>query len=225
MKFIIFGYEVTLLDIKLLETMPTLLKPNEYDASYFDGKYQAMRHNAGYSTYGRWRRVSADFVPHEESTGEFYRDMALKLKNDYQLAGKKVLDIGCAKGFIVEDLRSMGVDAYGIDISTYAIGQAAEAVKPYLTVADLRTHLSTYQAKEFDFVFSRWTLECLSDAEITEVVKQLNSIAKTQLHIEREDCRGDYYNAKTVREWADNFQWNRGTMFIPNGNMQQKITK
>src|SRR5579863_3782598 len=42
-----------------------------------------------------------------------------------------VLDAGCAMGFLVEALRQRGVEAYGMDISEYAIAQVAEEIKPY----------------------------------------------------------------------------------------------
>ena len=35
--------------------------------------------------------------------------------------GDRVLDIGCAKGFLVKDLLSIGIEAYGIDVSEYAL--------------------------------------------------------------------------------------------------------
>ncbi len=48
-----------------------------------------------------------------------------------ELAPKKVLDAGCAYGLLVEALRERGVEAYGIDISSYAIEQAHPSVQPY----------------------------------------------------------------------------------------------
>ena len=35
--------------------------------------------------------------------------------------GDRVLDVGCAKGFLVKDLLALGIDAFGIDISQYAL--------------------------------------------------------------------------------------------------------
>ena len=32
-----------------------------------------------------------------------------------------MLDIGCGKGFLVKDLVNIGMDAYGIDLSSYAL--------------------------------------------------------------------------------------------------------
>lgn len=42
------------------------------------------------------------------------------------------LDVGCAMGMLVEALRDLGVDAYGLDVSEPALSQAREDVKPFL---------------------------------------------------------------------------------------------
>lgn len=44
-----------------------------------------------------------------------------------------VLDIGCAKGYLVKALRWLGREAYGYDISDYAVSNADPEVKPYLS--------------------------------------------------------------------------------------------
>jgi SAM-dependent methyltransferase len=44
----------------------------------------------------------------------------------------RVLDAGCAIGLLVETLRERGVDARGIDLSTWAIEHAGAAVKPFV---------------------------------------------------------------------------------------------
>ena len=41
----------------------------------------------------------------------------------------RTLDAGCAWGLLVEALRDRGVDAYGFDISSYAIAQVHERVR------------------------------------------------------------------------------------------------
>jgi len=74
----------------------------QYGELYFDGPREYGY--GGYRYDGRWRPVARDIVAHFE------------LK-----PGNRVLDIGCAKGFLVKDLLELGVDAYGIDISEYAL--------------------------------------------------------------------------------------------------------
>ena len=47
---------------------------------------------------------------------------------------RRVLDVGCAKGFLVEALRDRGVEAFGIDVSPYAIGEVRPDIKAYCRV-------------------------------------------------------------------------------------------
>lgn len=42
-----------------------------------------------------------------------------------------VLDVGCAIGLLVEALRARGVEAYGVDVSEYAIGQVHPSIRDY----------------------------------------------------------------------------------------------
>jgi 2-polyprenyl-3-methyl-5-hydroxy-6-metoxy-1,4-benzoquinol methylase len=44
------------------------------------------------------------------------------------------LDVGCALGMLTGALRARKVDAYGIDISEYAIGQAPKWLRPFLSL-------------------------------------------------------------------------------------------
>lgn len=44
----------------------------------------------------------------------------------------RVLDVGCAKGYLVKALRWLGRDAYGYDPSVYAIREADPDVKRYV---------------------------------------------------------------------------------------------
>jgi SAM-dependent methyltransferase len=76
----------------------------QYGEMYFDGP-----RDYGYGGYrydGRWLPVARDIVDHFD------------LK-----PGMRVLDIGCAKGFLVKDLMLAcpGLEAFGLDISHYAL--------------------------------------------------------------------------------------------------------
>lgn len=69
---------------------------------YFDGPRDYGY--GGYKYDGRWKPVATDIIQH------------------FGLAsGARVLDVGCAKGFLVHELVMQGIDAYGLDISTYAV--------------------------------------------------------------------------------------------------------
>jgi ubiquinone/menaquinone biosynthesis C-methylase UbiE len=76
----------------------------EFGEMYFDGPREYGY--GGYRYDGRWVSVARDIVQH----------FGLK-------TGDRVLDVGCAKGFLVKDLLSVcpGLEVFGVDISTYAL--------------------------------------------------------------------------------------------------------
>jgi SAM-dependent methyltransferase len=69
--------------------------------------------------------------PYERSEPllKFFGGIADRLVAD--IAPKTVLDAGCAIGLLVEALRQRGVDATGIDLSSYAIGRVDEGLRAY----------------------------------------------------------------------------------------------
>ena len=76
----------------------------EYGETYFDGPREYGY--GGYRYDGRWQPVAKDIVAH----------FGLK-------PGDRVLDVGCAKGFLVKDLMIAcpGLEVFGLDISRYAL--------------------------------------------------------------------------------------------------------
>jgi SAM-dependent methyltransferase len=66
------------------------------------------------------------------------------------MAPRRVLDAGCAMGFLVETLRARGVDASGIDISPYAIDHVHEPVRPFCRVGSITDDLGG----EYDLIVS-----------------------------------------------------------------------
>ncbi len=200
-----------------------LLQPIEYDISYFDGAKAGVTHNAGYSRYERWYRKDS-----KKSLGEYFKDYAVRLVETYALTGLKVLEIGCAKGFIVKDMRDLGVDCYGLDVSKYAIDNAEAGMDKYLTVGDARTYLTNYADSEFDVVFSLRTLECFSDLELINLINEINRIAKRQFHVLDEFKEGQgigqFYTQKTLPEWQ-NLDFSKGTELIAQENISQIVIK
>ena len=69
-----------------------------------------------------------------------------------------VLDFGCAKGYWVRGFREYGVRANGCDISEYAIKNADENVKKYLSL--------NIPNRRFDFIVSRNTFEHLTEKDL-----------------------------------------------------------
>ena len=76
----------------------------KFGAEYFDGTRE--QGYGGYCYDGRWVPIARDIVTH----------FGLR-------PGDRVLDVGCAKGFLVKDLMAVcpGLQVYGLDISEYAL--------------------------------------------------------------------------------------------------------
>jgi len=213
-----------------------VLDPSEYDASYFDGAYQAMRHNAGYGRYRRWRSTDdSRMTGGRTSSGEFWLDWALEAAAQWGLSpNDKVLEIGCAKGFLVEDLVDAGYDVQGVDVSDWAlntcpgyVGDGSDAAatirRPDLAgrfhLIDAATGLKPlFHNNEFDVVFSIRVMECFSDAQLPGMISDMNAITKrVQIHIIDEFTAGQiatHYNAKPIEDWLA-MGWEPGTRLIP----------
>ena len=66
-------------------------------------------------------------------TKDFLKNIAGRIYEDRK--PESVLDVGCAMGYLVEALRDLGVEAYGVDVSEYAISKVREDLKPFCKAA------------------------------------------------------------------------------------------
>lgn len=80
-----------------------------------------------------------------------------------------VLDYGCAKGFMVHALRLLGKDAYGVDISEYAIRNCHPSVKDYLEVIDNVEYLGG----GWDLIIAKDVLEHIPKENIPRILSEL----------------------------------------------------
>ncbi len=98
---------------------------------------------------------------------DFFGSIADRIVSDIQ--PKTVLDAGCAMGFLVEALRERGVEAYGIDISEYAIDRVHEDVKEYCWVGSVADPLP----QSYDLIVCIEVLEHLPPRDAEAAVEIL----------------------------------------------------
>jgi ubiquinone/menaquinone biosynthesis C-methylase UbiE len=136
----------------------------EFGKDYFDGdrKYGY----GGYKYDGRWRALADVLIPH----------YGLK-------PGDKVLDIGCGKGFLVHDFRQAlpGLEAFGADVSSYAIENSMPEVKPFLKEASAVK--LPYPDKTFDLVVSINTIHNLRIYDLEKALKEIERVGKKHKYI------------------------------------------
>jgi SAM-dependent methyltransferase len=78
-----------------------------------------------------------------------------------------VLDAGCAMGFLVEGLRQRGVDAWGVDISEYAIERVHQSVRAFCSVGSVIEPFT----RKYDVIVCIEVLEHMSAREAEQAVE------------------------------------------------------
>lgn len=144
----------------------------QWGRDYWDGDrkfgYGGMRYD------GRWRVVADALARH------------------YGLrAGQRVLDVGCGKGFLLYDLTQAvpGLEVQGVDISSYAIENAKEEVRPFLTQGHAR-HLP-FADRSFDLVLSINTLHNLPCHELDQALREVQRVGKQHRYLCVESYRNE----------------------------------
>lgn len=145
----------------------------KFGREFFDGE---RRHGYGGFSYNPrfWQPVVPAFQKH----------FGLK-------AGSKVLDVGCAKGFMLFDLKELisGIEIAGVDVSNYAIEHCLEAVKPYLCVADARR--LPFPDKSFDAVISINAIHNLEKDDLAKALLEIQRVSKGKSFITVDAYRND----------------------------------
>ncbi|MFO0957366.1 MAG: glycosyltransferase [Isosphaeraceae bacterium] len=106
--------------------------------------------------------------PYERSEAwwfEFFGKIADRIVDD--IGPARVLDAGCALGFLVEELHNRGVDARGIDISSYAIGQVRDDLRDRFRQASVTDEIGGH----YELIVCIEVLEHLTAQEAEKAVE------------------------------------------------------
>jgi 2-polyprenyl-3-methyl-5-hydroxy-6-metoxy-1,4-benzoquinol methylase/glycosyltransferase involved in cell wall biosynthesis len=95
---------------------------------------------------------------------QFFATIADRIVSDFR--PRTVLDAGCAMGFLVEALRERGVDAFGVDVSEYAIQQVRPEVRAFCRVGSIVDPLS----QKYDLIVCIEVLEHLSTSQAEQAI-------------------------------------------------------
>lgn len=148
----------------------------------------------------------------------FWQPVVPTFQQFYNLnAQHSLLDVGCAKGFMLHDFAELipGITVQGIDISEYAIEQAMLDIKPYVQVANALE--LPFDDNSFDLVVSVNTVHNLAQSECEQALLEIDRVSKGHSFITVDAYRNDAekermlawnLTAKTilhVDEWRDLF--------------------
>src|SRR5215204_1248015 len=105
----------------------------------------------------------------------YFGRIAERIVNDLQ--PESVLDAGCAFGMLVEKLRQLGVDAYGVDVSEYAIEHADHSIREYVWCDSLTNPLD----RKYDLVVSIEVFEHMPPVDAEQAVENICSATERLL--------------------------------------------
>jgi len=172
----------------------------KFGKEFFDGSrnhgYGGFSYNSKY-----WKNVVSDFKIH------------WNLK-----PGDKLLDIGCAKGFMLYDFKLLmpNLNVFGVDVSEYAIQNAKEEVREFCQVANATS--LPFDDNSIDYSISITTLHNLDEKDLIKSLLEIERVTLKGSFITLDAYRNDEekermeawnLTAKTVmhvNEWKDLFQ-------------------
>ena len=115
----------------------------------------------------------------------------------------RALDAGCALGLLVETLRARGVDAYGLDLSAYAISKAAAEVAPYLKEGSIAAELDA----RYDLIVSIEVLEHMpaldADAAVANFCRHTDDVLFSSSPLDYSETT--HVNVRPPEYWAEQF--------------------
>jgi SAM-dependent methyltransferase len=134
----------------------------QYDGNhyFFDADYFERGIESGKSCYQVYRWIPELTIPMAMTIIDY-----LGIKR-----GHKVLDYGCSKGFLVKALRLLYRDAWGLDVSRYAIRNADPYVQGYCAVAGDGAY--ELFPEEFDFCIAKDVFEHIFEGDLDKVLKE-----------------------------------------------------
>ncbi|MFA5339983.1 MAG: class I SAM-dependent methyltransferase [Candidatus Omnitrophota bacterium] len=159
-------------DKRFQEKTPEVVRTAKlFDKEFFDGERKYGY--GGYRYDGRWRSV------------------VKRMKDHYGLPeNAAILDIGCAKGFMLHDFKKLMPDCTiaGMDVSRYAVENAMPSVRPFLKIASAEK--LPYPDKSFDLVISVNSIHNLPLERLKTALREIQRV-----------CRGNSYI--TIDAWRN----------------------
>tara|TARA_B110000261_G_C13007335_1_gene326707 strand:+ start:294 stop:1001 length:708 start_codon:yes stop_codon:yes gene_type:complete len=138
-----------------------MIKAREFDFDFWDGERKFGYGGHKYMP-GRWASVAQELI-----------------KKYDLVAGSKVLDVGCGKGYLLKEMLSIQPElkVYGFDISKYAINDAHPDVKKNFIVHKAED-IFPYKDKEFDLTISLATLHNLEIFGLKNAICEIQRVSK-----------------------------------------------
>lgn len=169
-----------------------------FDEAYFMGDNVAEPNPAGYSNYERDSYTNETAVARAERIISICQETGLVINT--------ALVIGCAYGYLVKAFTNLGVQAYGLDISPFAINESIRlGITDKVILGDACSSESyAVLPVHFDVIIEEDMLCCLTDEEAVRLCNVARFKTDFFLHLLREaPGRAEYYNYHDIDDWKN----------------------
>jgi len=155
------------------------------------------------------RKFSFDYFDGDRNHGyggfsynpKFWQPVIPTIVENYKIGkSSNVLDVGCAKGFFLYDLKLAfpGINITGVDISDYAVENSIPEIKPYLQVGNATKLL--FEDDCFDFVISINTIHNLNLQDCAIALQEIERVTKGNSFITVDAYRNNEEKAR-MQAW------------------------
>ena len=131
----------------------------------------------------------------------FFGGFADRIVRD--IGPKTVLDAGCALGLLVEGFRDRGVEAFGVDLSSYAIGLVHEKLRPYCRQGSVADEFG----QDYDLIVCIEVVEHMppreAEAAIANVCRHTNDVLFSSSPVDYREPT--HVNVHPPEHWAEQF--------------------
>ena len=138
------------------------------------------------------RKFDVEYFDKDRLTGyggysynpKFWTETVAHIKDFYNLNNdSKILDVGCAKGFMMHDFSLLlpKAEIVGVDISNYAIDNCIESMKDGISYANANN--LPFEDDYFDLVISINTIHNLPLIDCKEALREISRVSKKDAFI------------------------------------------
>jgi len=136
----------------------------QFDRAYFTGEHPAG-YQGGYNRQLLQRNY--DCYTHFSEDAEYIKNLGVDT----------YLEIGCACGYLIEELLRLGVKVKGWDIAKFIVEKASPAIRPFIEIKSIE-EIGSLPDKIFDLVHISGVLGYVPPEKLDYYLSQVKRIAK-----------------------------------------------
>ncbi|MEZ7195963.1 class I SAM-dependent methyltransferase [Pseudodesulfovibrio karagichevae] len=186
-------------EINLLDKYPKSKRPIEERGQLITEEHRATARKFGFEYYDGERLTGYGGYNYHP---RFWQDTVKRFRDHYNLKpDAKVLDVGCAKGFMMHDFKELmpEITIQGLDISEYGKEHALDDMREFIDIGNAKE--LPYEDNSFDLVICINTVHNLPLEECKQALQEIQRVTRKDAFVTMDAWRND-------REHEQLLKWN-----------------